>query len=98
MTTTMPCQAPFQHQMCFVRSLPKLGWGVAGRHCNFFSPNAFCKTFHKRVFFANDSCCLRTSLSISNHTKSLKARMPRGRLLLTNTMEPVGLVWFFGGS
>lgn len=68
MAATMPCQAPFQHQMCFVRSLTKLG---VGRHDSFFPPNAFHKTFHRRVSFANDSCCLPRSLSISNHTKAL---------------------------
>lgn len=78
MTTTMPCQAPFQRQTCFVRSLTKQSSGAGGGHCNFPSPNAFYKKFHKRVFFANDFCSLKTSWSISTHIQSLRPRMPRG--------------------
>lgn len=94
MATTMPCQAPFQHQICFVRRLTKLG---VGRHDNFFPPNAFHKPFHRRVFFVNDSCCLPRSLSVSNHTKALGPGCPEG----VTTYKHKGTCWLdlgFSGS
>lgn len=100
MVATMPCQAPFQHQMCFIRSLTKLG---VGRHDNFFPPSTFHNMPHRRVFFANNSCFLPRSLSIPNHMKALGPTCPGvgcgggGGLLLTNTMEPVGLILVFRG-
>lgn len=73
MATTMPCQAPFQHQMCFVRSLTKPG---VGRHDHFFPWSTFHNTLHRRVFFANNSYFFPRSLSIPNHMKALGPACP----------------------
>lgn len=73
MATTMPCQAPFQHQMCCVRSLTKLR---VGRHDNFFPWSTFHNTLHRRVFFANSSYFFPRSLSIPNHMKALGPACP----------------------
>lgn len=47
MTTTVPCQAPFQHKMCFVRTLTKLG----GKDVLIsYSPNVFHKKSPETCF------------------------------------------------
>lgn len=54
MTTTMPCQASFQHQMCFVRSLTKLG-GKKDILIS-YSPNAVYKKFQSVFSLQMNSC------------------------------------------
>lgn len=48
MTATVPCQAPFQHQMCFVRNLTKLG--EKNDILISYSPSAFHKKFPQMCF------------------------------------------------
>ena len=61
MTTTMPCQAPFQHQMCFVRNLTKLG--EEKKTLSFLIPQMlFIKSSHKCVFFTDGFLVLKVPL------------------------------------
>lgn len=81
MTTTMPCQAPFQHQMCFVRNPYK-----AQEKKDIlisYSPSAFYKKFSQTCFLykwilflkASPQTCLTTNLG---------TKIPKGFFLATH--------------